>query len=132
MGALRIRLAPTTHAARDARAAAAAWLRDEELGNGVADDVLMVVSELVTNSIRHATPADDGGLWLSAERHDDDIQLAVHDDGTGGSVEQRPSEIRGDRIGGFGLQLVAAVASAWGVERDDLGTLVWARLPVIG
>jgi anti-sigma regulatory factor (Ser/Thr protein kinase) len=130
MPRLEIQLAPTLRAASDARAAVGGWLRDERARADVAGDVLTVVSELVTNSVRHATRSDENRLWLSAERDPDGVRLAVHDDGTGGRVEPRPPETSGDRIGGFGLQLVACLATTWGVERDERGTLVWARLPL--
>ena len=130
MARLRIQLAPTLRAASEARASVGGWLRDERAGGELAGDVLTVVSELVTNSVRHATRSEATVLWLSAERDGDGVRLAIHDDGTGGSVEPRPPEISGDRIGGFGLQLVASLATTWGVERDERGTLVWARLPL--
>lgn len=130
MAALRIQLAPTLRAASHARAAVGGWLRDERAGNEITGDVLTVVSELVTNSVRHATRPDGTALWLSAEHDQDGLRIAVHDDGTSGSVEPRPAEISGDRVGGFGLQLVADLATSWGVERDERGTLVWARLPL--
>ena len=128
MAPLRIGLAPTLLAAADARAAVGRWLNNEHVCDEVVGDVLTVVSELVTNSVRHATRSDETMLWLSAERDGDGIRLAVHDDGTVGSVEPRRSETSGNRIGGFGLQLVADLASTWGVERDEQGTLVWACL----
>ena len=34
-----------------------------------------------------------------------------------------------DDVGGFGLELVAHLASDWGVERDRHGTTVWLKLP---
>ena len=88
----------------------------------------MVVSELVTNSVRHATRSDETTLWLIAECDEAGVRVAVHDDGTAGSVGPRPSETSGDRIGGFGLQLVHGLTTSWGVERDEQGTVVWARL----
>jgi anti-sigma regulatory factor (Ser/Thr protein kinase) len=130
MATVRIQLTPTARAAADARAAIGAWLRDERVDEAAADDILMVVSELVSNSVRHAMRSDDTAFWLSAERDDQAVRLMVHDDGTEGTVGLRRSETSGDRIGGFGLRLVAAVATAWGVERDELGTVVWARVPL--
>jgi anti-sigma regulatory factor (Ser/Thr protein kinase) len=128
MAALRIELEATLRAAAEARAAVVAWLRDEHAGEAVVHDALVVVSELVTNSVRHAERPDEAVLLLSAERFDDSVRLAVHDDGTTGHVAPRPAETSGERLGGFGLQLVDRLATTWGVERDDGGTLVWARL----
>ena len=90
---------------------------------------MAIVSELVTNSVRHATLPNGRPLWLRAAQENGMLYVAVHDDGTAGTVAERPAETSGDHIGGYGLQLVAALASAWGVERDVAGTLVWAQLP---
>ena len=130
MAALRIQLTPTTRAAAEARALVGAWLREEQARAAAAEDILMVVSELVTNSIRHARRSDDAAVWLSAERDADVVRVTVRDDGTTGTVGLRRSETTGDHIGGFGLRLVEAVANTWGVERDEQGTHVWARLPL--
>jgi hypothetical protein len=51
----------------------------------------------------------------------------VWDAGTAGSVEQRTAPV-GRQVGGFGLQLVAALSDSWGVERDEHGTTVWLEL----
>jgi anti-sigma regulatory factor (Ser/Thr protein kinase) len=79
----------------------------------------LLVSELVTNSVRHA----DGEIELVVERHDGSLRVEVVDQGPGiDGLEQPPQ-----REGGWGLQIVATVADRWGVEGDG-HTRVWFEL----
>ena len=57
------------------------------------------------------------------------MHLEVWDGGTEGTVARRGPD-RDEAGGGFGLELVARLAGAWGVERDVDGTTVWLDLPV--
>ncbi len=83
----------------------------------------LLVSELVTNSVRHvvglATP-----VMLAVRVRAGTIRVEVHDGGAG--FEPGTHEPRG-ADGGFGLFLVERMASRWGVERRD-GTRVWFEL----
>jgi serine/threonine-protein kinase RsbW len=94
-------------AARDAVAAG--------IGGRVADDVLgdarLLISELVSNCVRHAGLATDGVVRIGA-------------DGTAGTVAARPPTSQG----GYGLHLVEALAHRWGVTREGF-TRVWVELP---
>jgi len=130
VASLQIQLAPTTRAAAQARAAVDDWLRSHSAGATVVEIVLVVVSELVTNSVQHGASSGDGRLRLSTEVRDGAVRVEVHDEGTAGAVAQRASEAAGDQIGGYGLQLVASLSTSWGVERDEHGTVVWAQLPL--
>lgn len=85
----------------------------------------LLVSELVSNSVRYA--ADAGDIEVELLVDDRAIQLSVAD----GSPE-RPV-MRGDGEGerrGLGLHLVERVADRWGVEDYVLGKRVWLELPV--
>lgn len=91
----------------------------------LADDALLVVSELVTNAIIHARSACRVDLRLAGEV----LDVAVTDFGPGTPEPQPPSTTR---PGGRGLALVSALSTAWGVDpvaadRGD-GKVVWARL----
>ena len=57
---------------------------------------------------------------------DEKVRVEVTDDGRGFSPPEAPMP-HGDGSGGWGLQLVDRVASAWGVEVDD-ATCVWFEL----
>jgi anti-sigma regulatory factor (Ser/Thr protein kinase) len=98
------------------------------LAGHVADDVLrdvrLLVSELVTNSVRHAGLATDGVVRIGAEVTGGILRLEVDDAGTAGTVASHPPTSEG----GYGLQLVEALAHRWGVTRQGF-TRVWVELP---
>jgi anti-sigma regulatory factor (Ser/Thr protein kinase) len=124
---LKLSLAPTAAAAAHARAAVCEWC-GQATGVGLpVEAALLLVSELVTNSIRHARIDDDQPLRLNAWLSETTLRLELWDGGTRGTVTRRPPQ-REDDIGGFGLDLVARLSSAWGVNRDAHGTTVWLEL----
>lgn len=82
------------------------------------DDVLLVVSELVSNSVRHGAP---GEVAVKVEAQDDHVRVEVTDDGEGFELEAPRGE-------GLGLTLVEKIARSWGVVNDGRFT-VWAEIP---
>jgi anti-sigma regulatory factor (Ser/Thr protein kinase) len=122
-----VQLSSTTAAPAHARSALRAWLHLHHAAADALELALLVVSELVTNSIRHASVAADAQLQLSASLQDNALRIQVHDPGTRGIVARRPPQFDGAHIGGYGLELVATIATTWGVERDEYGTEVWAQ-----
>ncbi|HVE99419.1 MAG TPA: ATP-binding protein [Mycobacteriales bacterium] len=85
------------------------------------DSVLLVVSELVTNAVRHASGApvlvvDAGPTRVRVEVRDREPSVPA----------PRPAEP--DEESGRGLLIVAAVADEWGVEPDGSGKAIWAEL----
>jgi anti-sigma regulatory factor (Ser/Thr protein kinase) len=94
-------------------------------------DAVAIVAELVGNAIRHAR-ALPGDVIRVAWRvrsgvHGEYLQVRVTD---GGGEPQHPRERDTglDAVDGRGLAIVAALADAWGVDRDGLGQSVWAEL----
>jgi len=87
----------------------------------------LVVSELVTNAIRHAGLGAGDPIALDVTRVDGYVRIAVHDGGPGFA----PPGHDGDRSGngGFGLSIVAALSDEWGVERRPDGCTVWCAVP---
>ena len=122
-------LAPTTAAPGGARAGLGAWLAHEHADKTLIEVSLLLVSELVTNSVRHAGTAAGARVHLSAWFQATTLRIELSDSGVGGKVSRRPPSLE-DGAGGFGLDLVAALSSAWGVDRGPQGTTVWLELPV--
>ena len=86
-------------------------------------DVELLVSELATNSVRHAGCDEAGEISMTALVDDRCVRLRVCDDGTGFDEKGRPQP-RTDRAGGYGLLLVDRLADRWGVQRNG-GFCVW-------
>lgn len=107
-----------------ARRALTQWLSVHST-NGLLADAPLIVSELVTNSLRHAGLKDTATVRVCAALADGVLRIEVEDGGTNGAViRRRPNRGHG---GGFGLNIIDALALRWGVERGG-GTLVWVEL----
>jgi anti-sigma regulatory factor (Ser/Thr protein kinase) len=118
-------LSPDLHAPARARA----WARAQVMDGPVerADDALLIVSELVTNAVRHA--GTEVVLTVAVDTRRIRIQVS---DGADALPHVKPGSNDGTRPGGRGLVIVSAVASAWGVESSSErpGKTVWADLAV--
>jgi anti-sigma regulatory factor (Ser/Thr protein kinase) len=88
-------------------------------------DVRLLVSELVTNAVRHANLAPGDVILLVFEVADHAFRVEVHDPG-GGFVPTAPAPDP-TRPSGWGLYLVAELADRWGVDSEET-TLVWFEL----
>jgi anti-sigma regulatory factor (Ser/Thr protein kinase) len=101
------------------------------LADTVLDDVEVVVSELLGNSVRHARPIAGGVLLLHWQLTDDELTIRVTDGGGGRGVVPRDSDPMSDS--GRGLHIVERLSMVWGVT-DHAGGLrsVWAVLPTHG
>jgi serine/threonine-protein kinase RsbW len=121
---LTVDAAPT--AARDARRAVA---RHGFVGAEREPTLLLLVSELVSNSVRHAGLREDERIRLRARRADDCAYVEVCDAGRSGRVPAKRDEGR-DALepGGLGLVLVDEMADRWGVACSDDETCVWFEL----
>jgi anti-sigma regulatory factor (Ser/Thr protein kinase) len=84
------------------------------------DDVLLIVSELVTNAVLHGS----GAIALRLEFDGRRITGRVSDEGRG--FASRGLDRPADRIGGNGLHIVEQIASRWGVNDD--ASQVWFEI----
>ena len=99
------------------------------IGARVLEDVRLLVTELITNALRHGELTAGDRVSLKARVDDGVVRIEVRDPGNDGDVAPRQPGVRG---GGYGLFLVEQLARRWGVDRRD-GTVVWCELsPVAG
>jgi two-component sensor histidine kinase len=86
------------------------------------DLAALLTSELVSNAVRH-TPVDADTIQLTVSvASSGGLKVEVADPGPGFDPDA-PSKSRG-----YGLRLVDAISTRWGVERAPAGTSVWFEL----
>lgn len=93
------------------------------------DDAVLLVSELVSNAVRHSDSALPGGkVTVSVAHGSGTLHIDVTDAGSAVNKPQLPAGI--DHLGssGRGLWLVDELSSAWGWYETDGGRVVWFRL----
>ena len=115
-------------------AAAREFVHDTLLTWGVPDpfdDVILLVSELVTNAVIHA----ESPLEVTVRRAEGSTEVMVTDSAPERAVPQAgplavdtsPSTSE-ERSGGLGLALASAIASSWGVSYGPTDKAVWFRI----
>jgi anti-sigma regulatory factor (Ser/Thr protein kinase) len=82
-----------------------------------AEDLRLLVSEVVTNAILHGRSPAPVDVRVRA---DDEVRVEVVDRGPGFD----PGAPRAHEVGGFGLKFVSQLADRWGLETDG-ETRVW-------
>jgi anti-sigma regulatory factor (Ser/Thr protein kinase) len=89
-------------------------------------DAAIVVSELLSNAIRHAAPLPDAQVEVTWSLDHDALRIAVSDAGDG--PLPHVTEPAPGAPGGRGLGIVESLSDRWGVLREDGVTTVWAQL----
>ena len=113
--------------AHDTTAAALARAKIEEELTSVLlldrlNDSLLMVTELVTNAVRHAPSEADGSIVLEIEHEPSVVRIVVRDGGTHMDLDETTFYTQTD--GHFGLFVVDELADQWGFSIDgDKG--VW-------
>jgi hypothetical protein len=91
------------------------------------DDLLLLATELVTNSVRHSPAGAAGGVGVDVRLAPDRIRVEVRDPGSGFQhVPHQPGSLS---EGGRGLFLVEAISDDWGVGAGEQ-TAVWFELSI--
>lgn len=103
-------------ARRFVRSALPRWTGPTEM-----QDAELLVSELVTNAIRHAGAH---AVAIGVMSTPTTVQIGVHDRLDSPPV---PAEVQGE-AGGYGVHIVDHLADRWGVVSDSGGKTVWFEL----
>lgn len=123
---LNLWFAGAPNAAGAARSALAAL--DEHLDAATQQQLRLLATELITNSVRHSGVGLAGSVGLDVRVGPDRLRVEVTDPGPGFEAEVRPPTPDDlDRVGGWGFLLVDELTSDWGVERNGL-TKVWFEM----
>jgi anti-sigma regulatory factor (Ser/Thr protein kinase) len=86
------------------------------------EDVLLVVTELLSNAVDHGR----GPVRLTVELRGGSVRVEVHDTAPG---PPRPQPLDPYAVRGRGLQMVEALSSEWGWSDRPVGKIVWADVP---
>lgn len=120
-----LRLAPDIRAPEAARRSLET-LRPS-LDEGVVDGAILLVSELVTNSVRHAELGPEDTIALRVLTKPTALRVEVADPGPGFD----PAAVGDpDGDGGWGLWLLDRIATRWGTSDDD-DSRVWFELDAV-
>ncbi|HEY0543650.1 MAG TPA: ATP-binding protein [Actinoallomurus sp.] len=125
-------LRPASVSSRTAREFATDTLNSWGLSQ-LVDDAVVIISELVTNAVRHGVPpyaaaAGDMPIKLSLVRQGRFLVLIVADPSDQGP-ELRPADDVCEN--GRGLHVIEALSHVWGwTPLGDTGKAVWAALPL--
>ena len=91
------------------------------LDPAVLPDVRLLVSELITNSVKYG---GDGPVRLEVHASDQAVRAEIIDQGVGFTPVTRDDDL--DRVGGWGLHLTEQLTSRWGTYEGS--THVWFEI----
>jgi anti-sigma regulatory factor (Ser/Thr protein kinase) len=100
-------------------------LADTEATRDLADTAQLLLTELVSNAVRHSDVSIGLHVALDQER----LRIEVSDSSHRMPVLRRAG---GEDTAGRGLFLVETLSSGWGVELHDEGKTVWCELGLQG
>ena len=108
-----------------AAAVARSHVRDLPLDQETLEVVSLLVTELVTNAVRHGRVSDGQRITVHLNVDDDLVRVDVVNEGPVFEAAPRTRDV--DTEGGLGLQLVDQLAERWGVEGNG-STTVWLEV----
>ena len=115
------------HASREARNAARVVLQDWSVPTSLLEDALLVISELVTNAVRHAGTAST--LELQLGQTGELLRISLTDES---DAEPQVRRLHPHSEDGRGMAILAALSDRWGVEPEGHGKRVWWEVDLTG
>ena len=95
-------------------------------GCPVADDVILLASEVAANAVLHSASGKGGTFTVVVHPLNEVVRVEVHDGGS-----EAPPGIRSaddQAVSGRGLGLVELLAARWGHHGDRNGRIVWFEM----
>jgi anti-sigma regulatory factor (Ser/Thr protein kinase) len=89
----------------------------------VAEDVVLLSSELAANAVLHTASGAGGTFSLSVHAEDTRVRVEVHDLGSDVAPAVRRTGLM--EQSGNGLSLVETIAARWGFHGGSAGRVVW-------
>jgi anti-sigma regulatory factor (Ser/Thr protein kinase) len=118
---------------RQARSQLAAALYERDVLGSLVDDAVLILSEFVTNALRHARALNSGMIRVSWELSPEGLlRIEVTDGGGTTRPSTKPYSMSVSAHAGRGLEIVDRLADRWGSQREEGGDeyTVWAELAV--
>jgi anti-sigma regulatory factor (Ser/Thr protein kinase) len=110
-----------------ARKRLAAELSAAGVFDQAAGDAALVISELLSNAIKHAWPLPGEKVQVAWLVDRGSVEVAVSDGG--GPTRPRQDYPPVSALGGRGLGIVERLSADWGIRSDEVGQTVWAVVP---
>ena len=125
---ITMRLPFTPSSVSVARQRLKTWMTEHGGSGEAVEDARVIISELVANSIRHATPLPDGQIHVTWTLEPRGIDLSITD---GGSTT-RPHKVNApsSALAGRGMAIVETLAQEWWSERTSSRTTVHSLLHI--
>jgi anti-sigma regulatory factor (Ser/Thr protein kinase) len=123
---ITMRLPFTPSSVSVARQQLRTWMNENGGSGEAVEDARVIISELVANSIRHATPLSDGQIHVSWTLAPRGIDLSVTDGGS----STRPHKVNApsSALAGRGMAIVETLALEWWSERTGSRNTVHALI----
>jgi two-component sensor histidine kinase len=99
-------------------------LLESYMPEATIEDVNLLVTELVSNSVKHAPLVDDQEIVIDANPTERCIRVEVTNPGGAQLANRLPEKAQES---GWGLLLVTKIASRWGIVTNGR-TLVWFEI----
>ena len=116
---------------RQARSQLAAALYERDVLGSLVDDAVLILSEFVTNALRHARALNSGMIRVAWVLTGDGLlRIEVTDGGGTTRPSTKPYSMSVSAHAGRGLEIVDRLADRWGSQREEGGDeyTVWAEL----
>lgn len=117
---LQLTVGVSSDAPRRARHA----VSDFMVGDRRLDDVLLAISELITNAMMYGGLDDDDPIHLELERMDGDVKVTISYEGV--PFDRSRREIV--TSGGFGFRIVDSLVKRWDIGHIGGRTAAWFEI----